>query len=219
MRAGRSCTVEPAVDPPKEIYGHKVYLLALISSMGSFMFGYDLSFIGTVIELDSFQKDFGIIQASKSEKAQFASTIVSLLQAGCIVGSLAAGPLSDAWGRRAVLLITSLFFTLGSTLQTASHGSRAIMFAGRVMGGVGVGAASMVVPLYVAEASPPRIRGRLVGIYEILATTGTMLGFWINYGLNKTMPSTSTQWIISFAVQLIPSSLLLIGLVFLPESP
>lgn len=164
-------------------------------------------------------RDFGIIQADKSQKAQFASTIVSLLQAGCIVGSLAAGPLSDAWGRRAMLLIMSLLFTLGSVLQTASHGTRTIMFAGRVIGGVGVGAASMVVPLYVAEASPPRIRGRLVGIYEILATTGTMLGFWINYGLYKTMPSTSTQWIVSFAVQLIPSSFLLIGLVFLPESP
>lgn len=56
MRAGRSYRVEPAVDPPKEIYGYKVYLLALISSMGALMFGYDLSFIGTVLELESFQK-------------------------------------------------------------------------------------------------------------------------------------------------------------------
>ncbi|KAG5973500.1 hypothetical protein E4U55_000491 [Claviceps digitariae] len=219
MRVGRAYGLEPAVEAPKEIYGYRVYLLALISSMGALMFGYDLGFIGTVIDLESFQKDFGLIHASKSEKAEFAANVVSLLQVGCIVGSLAAGPSSDCWGRRPILFATALFFILGSALQTAAHGSWAIIFAGRVIGGVGVGAASMVVPLYVAEASPPRIRGRLVGIYEILVSTGTMLGFWINYGIYRNMPPTSAQWIVSFAVQLIPASLLLVGLVLLPESP
>lgn len=77
----------------------------------------------------------------------------------------------------------------------------------------------MIVPVYVAEASPPLIRGRLVGIYEIFVSAGTMLGFWINYGLAKNVPPSSKQWIISFAVQLIPGSLLLIGTFFIPESP
>ncbi|KAG5935643.1 hypothetical protein E4U53_000388 [Claviceps sorghi] len=219
MRHGRAYTAESAIEAPKEVYGYKVYMLALVSSMGALMFGYDLGFIGTAIELESFQEKFGLIHASKSEKAEFAATIVSLLQVGCILGSLAAGPASNYWGRRPVLSLTALLFTLGSALQTASNGSRAIIFAGRVIGGVGVGAGSMVVPLYVAEASPPRIRGRLVGVYEILVSAGTMLGFWVNYGIYRDMPPTSTQWIISFAVQLIPASLLMIGLVLLPESP
>ncbi|KAK8096088.1 hypothetical protein PG999_014110 [Apiospora kogelbergensis] len=187
--------------------------------MGALMFGYDLGFIGTAIELSSFQRDFGLEHASKSEKAAFSANVVSLLQAGCIVGSLAAGPFASHYGRRSSLFLTAAFFLFGSALQTGAGGARAMMFAGRAIGGVGVGAASMVVPLYIAEASPPRIRGRLVGTYEVFVSMGTMLGFWINYGLERNIPSTSAQWIISFAVQLIPGCLLMAGLFLIPESP
>lgn len=93
------------------------------------------------------------------------------------------------------------------------------MLVGRGIGGIGVGAASMLVPLYVAEASPPNIRGRLVGIYEVGVSMGTMIGFWINYGLDRNLPSNSAQWMISFAVQLVPGGLLMIGIFLIPESP
>jgi sugar porter (SP) family MFS transporter len=76
-----------------------------------------------------------------------------------------------------------------------------------------------MVPLYVAEVSPPTIRGRLVGLYEISVQVGTCLGFWICYGVQKTMKPTSTQWITPFAVQLVPGVLLILGLLFVPESP
>lgn len=121
-------------------------------------------------------RDFGLEHASQGEKSAFSANVVSLLQAGCIVGSLAAGPFSSHYGRRPSLLLTALFFNLGSALQTGARGSWAMMLAGRAIGGVGVGATSMVVPLYIAEASPPRIRGRLVGIYEVFVSMGTMLG-------------------------------------------
>jgi MFS family permease len=71
----------------------------------------------------------------------------------------------------------------------------------------------------VAELSPPSIRGRLVGIYEISVQTGTCIGFWICYGVQKNMARNSTQWITPFAVQLIPGTLLILGMMFMPESP
>ena len=83
----------------------------------------------------------------------------------------------------------------------------------------GVGSASMLVPLYSAECAPPNIRGRLVGIYEIGVQVGTCLGFWINYGVQRNMAPTASQWMTPFALQLIPGGLLLIGLIFMPESP
>lgn len=83
----------------------------------------------------------------------------------------------------------------------------------------GVGFASMLVPFYTAECAPPKIRGRLVGIYEIGVQIGTCLGFWINYGVDRNMAPTSSQWMTPFALQLIPGGLLIIGLVFMPESP
>ncbi|KXJ90087.1 general substrate transporter [Microdochium bolleyi] len=218
MRAAK-LNIEMGIPAPKEVYNWRVYMLALVSSMGAVMFGYDLGFIGTAMELDSFKRDFGTLHASTAEKSAFAANVVSLLQAGCIVGSLAVSPVADHWGRRTALLFTALFYNIGSAIQTAAHGSTAMMLAGRAIGGVGVGAASMIVPLYVSEAAPPNIRGRLVGIYEVGVSAGTMIGFFINYGLNINLPSTSTQWIISFAVQLIPGGLLMLGLLILPESP
>jgi MFS family permease len=83
----------------------------------------------------------------------------------------------------------------------------------------GVGAASMLVPLYIAEVSPPKIRGRLVGIYEIGVQAGTCIGFWINYGLKINMKESTSQWMTPFAVQLIPGGILIIGMLFLPDSP
>ena len=165
------------------------------------------------------KRDFGLAHASKSQKSAFTANVVSLLQAGCIVGSLAAGPISDRWGRLVGLFVTAVSYNTGSAMQTGARGSEGLMLAGRAVGGIGVGAASMLVPLYVAEASPPLVRGRLVGIYEIGVSMGTLIGFWINYGLHNNLPPTSTQWMISFAVQLIPGGLLMIGVFLMPESP
>ncbi|KAJ5690314.1 hypothetical protein N7462_004706 [Penicillium macrosclerotiorum] len=187
--------------------------------MGAFMFGYDLAFIGTSIELSSFQRDFGLQGASESTKNAFAANIVSLLQAGCFFGALGAGPVGEKIGRRLALALSAIFFTVGSIMQTASSGQTSLIFVGRAIGGLGVGSASMLVPLYSAECAPPNIRGRLVGIYEIGVQTGTCIGFWINYGVDRNMASTSSQWMTPFALQLIPAGLLLIGLIFMPDSP
>lgn len=83
----------------------------------------------------------------------------------------------------------------------------------------GVGLASGIVPLYIAELAPPQIRGRLVGLYEVSVQAGTCVGFWICYGVKQNMASTAAQWITPFAVQLIPGGLLIIGMIFVPESP
>jgi MFS family permease len=77
----------------------------------------------------------------------------------------------------------------------------------------------MLVPLYIAEMAPPSIRGRLVGVYEIGVQLGTLIGFWINYGVHQNMAPNSTQWIFPFAFQLIPGGLLTLGMFFVPESP
>ncbi|KAJ5553231.1 hypothetical protein N7494_002609 [Penicillium frequentans] len=197
----------------------RVYILSIVTSMGAFLFGYDLAFIGTAIDLAPFQRDFGLDGASESVQNAFSANIVSLLQAGCFFGALAAAPVGDKLGRRLALAIGAVAFIVGSIMQTVSAGNKDIMFVGRVIGGVGVGFASMLVPLYTAECAPPQIRGRLVGVYEIGVQLGTCLGFWINFGVDRNMAPTSAQWMTPFALQLIPGGLLLIGLIFMSESP
>ena len=84
-----------------------------------------------------------------------------------------------------------------------------LIYAGRVIAGLAVGATSNITPIYISEISPPAVRGRLVGVYEVGWQVGGLIGFWINYGLVQTMPPSHKQWIIPFAVQLIPGGLLL----------
>ncbi|OGM39857.1 putative sugar transporter [Aspergillus bombycis] len=201
------------------VFTIRVYFLAIVTSMGAFLFGYDMAFIGTLIELHSFKKDFGLEHASKSVEDAFAANIVSLLQAGCFFGSLISAPLSDRLGRKLALALAGLTFCVGTTMQVASLGREAVMFVGRFVCGLAVGAASMLVPLYTAECSPPQIRGRLVGIFEIGVQVGMCIGFWINYAVDQTMAPSTSQWLTPFAIQFVPGGLLIIGLLFLPESP
>ena len=122
-------------------------------------------------------------------------------------------------------------------LGANGHRGLGLIYAGRVLAGFGVGGASMVVPIYISELAPPAVRGRLVGIYElgwqigyglrhsfsvkvlILTFSSGLVGFWINYGINETLAPSHTQWLIPFAVQLIPAGMLLIGSLFVKESP
>lgn len=136
MRSSAAWAEAPSTPAPKEIYNHRIYMLAIIASMGAIMFGYDLAFIGTAITLAPFKRDFGLDDMTESQTDAFAANIVSLLQAGCFFGSLAAAPISDRYGRKIVLAVTGLVFCVGSAMQAGSGGSKGLIFAGRVIGGL-----------------------------------------------------------------------------------
>ena len=136
MRHPQSRADQPTTPAPKDIYNWRVYVLAVVSSMGAILFGYDLAFIGTTITLKPFEKEFGLDHMSASQQNNFAANIVSLLQAGCFFGALAAAPVSDKFGRKIILALSGLLFCIGSAMQTASSGNRVLMFVCRVIGGL-----------------------------------------------------------------------------------
>jgi sugar porter (SP) family MFS transporter len=197
------------------------------------------AFIGTTLSLPSFVAEFGFKKLSTQELATTKETIVSLYQAGAFFGSLFAYVSAYFLGRKKSLMIFSLIFILGAGLMLGANGDRGLglILGGRVLAGIGVGACSMIVPIYISEISPPAVRGRLVGIYELGWQVGGLVGFvslshhhspetkvltalqWINYGIQQTLPSNHAQWLIPFAVQLIPAGLLLIGAFWIKESP
>lgn len=205
---------------PSAVYNWRVYACAGIASFASCMIGYDSAFIGTTLALPSFVKEF-FQNDSPESVALLKQNIVSVYQAGAFFGSLAAYVSSYFWGRRKSLFLFTLVFILGAGLMLGANGDRGtgLIVGGRVLAGFGVGGCSNMVPIYISELAPPAIRGRLVGIYELGWQIGGLVGFWINYGVNTTMAPSQSQWLIPFAVQLIPAGLLLIGAVFIPESP
>ncbi|KAI6915196.1 putative quinate [Hortaea werneckii] len=206
---------------PKAVYNWRVWACAGVASFASCMIGYDSAFIGTTIALDSFQDEFGFPQMSESEANLITSNIVSVYQAGAFFGALFAYVSAHWLGRKWSLIAWSVLFQLGAGIMLASNENRGLgpIYAGRVIAGLAVGATSNITPIYISEISPPAVRGRLVGVYEVGWQVGGLIGFWINYGLVQTMPPSHKQWIIPFAVQLIPGGLLLIGAFWLRETP
>ncbi|KAH9221898.1 general substrate transporter [Leptodontidium sp. 2 PMI_412] len=211
---------DSAFKAPAEVYNWRVYALAVSASMGSSMFGYDSAFIGGAMSLPAFKTRFGLATAKGTELAALKANIVSTFQAGCFFGAILCYWMSEKLGRRIPLMICGCVFNIGVIMQMASSGTIGLIYAGRAFTGLGVGASSLIVPQYISECSPPAIRGRLIGVFEIVLQFSLVIGFWVNYGVNQNVsPTSDSQWHIPFAIQFVPGCLLVILMFFQPESP
>lgn len=206
---------------PKCVYNWRVYFTAAVAGSAAIMIGYDSAFIGGTLALPSFRQEFGFTELSQPQVSFLSANIVSCYQAGAFFGAFFAYPFGHFYGRRWGLIIFAAIFTVGAGMMLGANGSRGLglIYGGRVLAGIGVGAASNLSPIFCSEISPPAIRGRLVGLYELSWQIGGLVGFWINYGVSTTMAPSHTQWIIPFAVQLIPAGMLVVGALFIKESP
>jgi sugar porter (SP) family MFS transporter len=206
---------------PKAVYNWRVYLTACVAGSAAIMIGYDSAFIGGTLALSSFRDEFGFENMSKSDVSFLSANIVSCYQAGAFFGAFFAYPFGHFYGRRWGLFIFSGVFILGAGMMLGANGSRGLglIYGGRVLAGIGVGAASNLSPIFCSEISPPAIRGRLVGLYEMGWQIGGLVGFWINYGVDSTMAPSHKQWIIPFSIQIIPAGMLMIGCFLIKESP
>ncbi|TDZ73152.1 putative quinate permease [Colletotrichum trifolii] len=207
-------------EDPVEIYGWRVFALAAASCFGGMLFGWDIGAIGGVLAMEETQRQFGYFDASKAEKSNQDQNIVSTLQGGCFAACLVTPYLTERYGRRWCLIVTGLVTTVGVVFQAASaeHGNLPLMFVGRFVAGLGVGAASMLTPLYVSECAPRAIRGGLTAFYQLFIVTGTMMAFWINYG-SLLHATGKALYAVPLAMQAVPAVLLSAGMFFCPESP
>jgi len=193
--------------------------LLVQACFGAMSFGWDSAVIGGVIVLPPFVKDFNLGDPKSVKSANLSANIVSTLQAGCFVGALIASPLTDRFGRKWCLIGVSLVIILGVILQSVALGHVALMFVGRFIAGVGVGAASGVNPIYVSENAPRAIRGLLTGIYQLFIVTGGMIAFWINYSVSINFPKTKLMYVFPLAIQALPAALLCGCMLLCHESP
>jgi sugar porter (SP) family MFS transporter len=140
--------------------------------------------------------------------------------AGGLIGALLMYPSLELLGRRMTVIISDAIFIVGAMLCTVPTHQIGLIYAGRFFTGMGVGGIAAVSPIYIAEISPPAIRGRLTGFFESFYQTGAVIGFWINYGIVHNMDRTkSSAWRIPMGVQLIPAGLLALMIPLLKESP
>lgn len=184
------------------------YILAIsfISALGGYLFGFDfavisgaLPFLRIVFELDAWWEGF----------------LTGSLALGCIVGCLIAGKLSDQYGRKSGLFCAALLFAI-SSFGMGIAPDLEIFVLMRFLSGIGVGMASMLSPMYIAEISPAHVRGRNVAINQLTIVIGILITNLVNYKLSG-LGEDSWRWM--FGLGVVPSLLFLIGIVWLPESP
>lgn len=188
-----------------------VYQLTAFTSLGALLFGYDQGIMGVIV---ADERWISLIQPAN---AWVTGAVVSLYDIGCFVGAMSVGILADSCGRERTLSIASVVFIIGAILQCASYSITQITI-GRVVLGYGVGACAAGVPLYVTEIAPAAIRGRIIGIEQMILCLGELFAFWLNYGFAYL--STNDWWRIPLAIQIVPAAILGIGCWFwVPPSP
>ncbi|KAG0233966.1 myo-inositol transporter [Actinomortierella wolfii] len=182
-----------------------LYFLIAVLAIGGFLFGYDTGVIsGALLPI---KEEFGL----SSQDQEF---VVGGTTLGAILGGMMAGLLTDVVGRKPVTLLSSVIFIVGAALMTFAH-AYWLLLLGRVVVGVGVGLAALVVPLYIGELAPSAYRGRLVTLNVLLITGGQVIAYLVSSALTD----VTNGWRWMMAVSALPAILQLVTLPFLPESP
>ncbi|ALQ07654.1 MFS transporter [Pseudoalteromonas sp. Bsw20308] len=193
-----------------------VIFISAVAAIGGFLFGFDSGVInGTVSALGN---------AFNSSSVATGFNVASVLL-GCALGALAAGPLADKFGRRAIMIITAIIFAISAFGSGISESSVEFIFY-RLFGGLGIGAASVLAPAYIAEVAPPALRGRLATLQQLAIVLGLFAAFLSNYLIADAAGSAQNilmldiaAWRWMFWAELVPAVLFLIGVLFIPESP
>lgn len=204
--------------------GSTLYLvgLSVIAALGGFLFGYDTAIISGTISFVNEQFDLNVAQQG---------WFVSSALVGCVAGVAGAGILSDRFGRKISLLLAAFLF-FASAFGCMMAPGHSFLIASRLLGGIGVGIASMLSPLYISEISPPKIRGRLVALYQFAITMGILIAYFANAWLMKNSQTIDPEvtgnmelifknevWRAMLGSESIPALGFFILVLLVPESP
>jgi sugar porter (SP) family MFS transporter len=212
MASAPTATPSSSGAAPATVNWNYLLPVCLVATLGGLLFGYDTGVISGAIE--PMTAKFGLDASMKG----WASGCVLL---GCAAGVLMVGPISDRFGRKLAMFLAGILF-LVSSIGTSLPQDITVFILFRLLGGLGIGIASMSTPMYIAEISPGNIRGRLVAVNQIAIVSGLALVYFINYfiaGCGDQAWNNEYGWRWMFASGILPSILFLLLLIKIPESP
>nr|WP_136252817.1 sugar porter family MFS transporter [Ningiella ruwaisensis] len=193
-----------------------IVLVTIVATIGGFLFGFDSGVINGTVD--------GLQQAFNADSIGTGFNVASMLL-GCAVGAFVAGRLADLYGRRTLLICAALFFLISAWGSGIATSSGEFVFY-RVLGGLAVGAASVMAPAYISEIAPARYRGMLTTIQQVAIIFGLFSAFLSNFFLADIAGTSTTKfwmdyeaWRWMFWVEMLPAALFFVLLFFIPESP
>jgi MFS transporter, SP family, arabinose:H+ symporter len=191
--------------------GRSLYLvvICLVAALGGLLFGFDTAVISGTVGL--FKAEFRLSDTMEG-------WVASSALVGCFFGALAAGMMSDRFGRKKILLLAAFFFTVSALWCGLARTATDLVLA-RLIGGLGIGIASLVSPLYIAEISPPHIRGRLVALQQLAIVLGILGAFFSNSLILHASLTEDAKWRWMFAIGAFPAAVFLVLILPVPESP
>jgi SP family sugar porter-like MFS transporter len=178
--------------------------------MGGLLFGYDWVVIGGAKPF--YELYFGISSSPVLQGVAMSTALV-----GCLIGAMVAGALADRYGRKPLLITAAVLFTV-SAIATGAFNNFALFNIARFVGGIGIGVASTLSPMYIAEVAPAEIRGRLVSLNQMTIVLGIIFAQLANYLVFRTVTS-DVSWRVMFGAETVPAALFLVLAFFIPESP
>ncbi|HTT56656.1 MAG TPA: sugar porter family MFS transporter [Opitutaceae bacterium] len=211
-----------SVPPPAQFNRGYIWLICTVAALGGLLFGYDWVVIGGAKPF--FERYFHLNDPALSGWANSCALL------GCLAGAVAAGALSDRFGRKRLLILAALLFAVTS-LGNGSAATFRVFVAWRMLGGVAIGLASALSPLYIAEVAPAAWRGKLVSVNQLTIVVGILLAQFINWFLVRGLPAGAgdefirhswygqTGWRWMFALTAAPALLFFAGMFVVPESP
>jgi SP family sugar porter-like MFS transporter len=195
-----------------------LYFICAVSAMGGLLFGYDWVVIGGAKPF--YELYFGIADSPLMQGIAMSTALV-----GCLIGAMVAGSAADRWGRRPLLMLAAMLFTV-SAIATGLFNDFTLFNIARFIGGVGIGVASALSPMYIAEVSPAEIRGRMVSLNQMTIVLGILAAQIVNMLLARdTAMAENLAWDIEwgwrwmFWAETVPAALFLMMSFFIPESP
>lgn len=204
-----------------------VWMTCLVAAMGGLLFGYDWVVIGGAKPF--YEPFFGLVGEGKAWLAGWA---MSAALAGCLAGALLSGALTDRLGRKRLLILAAILFTASAVCTALAQGYHAFI-AARILGGIGIGLASNVSPMYIAELAPTEMRGRFVSVNQLTIVIGVLAAQIVNLLIYHHAPvdkeatvdvilaswNGQTGWRWMFGAETIPAGLFLLLALSIPESP
>ena len=195
-----------------------LYFICAVSAMGGLLFGYDWVVIGGAKPF--YELYFGISDSPVLQGVAMSTALI-----GCLIGAMVAGSAADRWGRKPLLMLSAVLFTV-SAIATGLFNDFTLFNIARFVGGIGIGVASALAPMYIAEVSPTEIRGRMVSLNQMTIVLGILSAQIVNMLLARdTTVAESQAWNIEwgwrwmFWAETVPAALFLVMSFFIPESP